>query len=94
MDKTLSTLSKSYYLLKKLQAIRPVTLLKSDSNTDFSCKYCEIFKNTYFEEHLHTNTSEVTLGNDTLGRFSGQSLSRPSWLNNATKIPVAFKPER
>ena len=20
----------------------------------FSCKYCEIFKNTYFEEHLRT----------------------------------------
>ena len=24
----------------------------------FCCKFCEIFKNTYFEEHLRTATSE------------------------------------
>ena len=26
----------------------------------FSCEYCEIFKNTYFEEHLQTTTSECS----------------------------------
>ena len=30
----------------------------------FSCEYWEIFKNTYFEEHLHTAASEVTLGSE------------------------------
>ena len=33
----------------------------------FSCEYCEISKSTYFEEHLHTADSEVTLGIDCLG---------------------------
>ena len=33
----------------------------------FSCEYCEISKNTYFEEHLRTADSEVTLGSDCLG---------------------------
>ena len=29
-------------------------MLKRDSNTGGSSEYCEIFKNTYFEEHLPT----------------------------------------
>ena len=33
----------------------------------FSCEYCEISKNIYFEEHLRTAASEVTLGSDYLG---------------------------
>ena len=28
------------------------SLLKRDSNTGVFCEYCEIFRNTYFEEHL------------------------------------------
>ena len=32
-----------------------------------SCEYCEISKNTYFEEHQRTAESEVTLGGDYLG---------------------------
>ena len=31
---------------------KPATLLKRDSNTGLSCEYCQIFKNTYFEEQL------------------------------------------
>ena len=27
----------------------------------FSCEYCEIFKNIYFEEHLPTTASENQL---------------------------------
>ena len=27
------------------------TLLKRDSNTDISCEYHEMFKNTYFKDH-------------------------------------------
>ena len=30
----------------------PATLLKGDSKQVFTCQYCEIFKETYFEEHL------------------------------------------
>ena len=33
----------------------------------FSCEYCEISKDTCFEEHLPTAVSEVTLGSDCLG---------------------------
>ena len=33
------------------------TLLKRDFNTDISCEYYEIFKNTYFKEHLGTTAS-------------------------------------
>ena len=40
--------------LTKLQTWRSVTLLKRDSNTGVSCEYCEIRKNTYFEEHMRT----------------------------------------
>ena len=43
--------------LIKLQQIRPESLLKVGSNTDVSCEICEIFKNTYFEEHLPTDAS-------------------------------------
>ena len=46
-------------LLIKLQAVRPANLLKRDSNTVLSCEYCEIFKNTYFEEHLRTSASVI-----------------------------------
>ena len=35
----------------------------------FSFEYCEISRNTYFEEHLRTAASEVTLGTDCLGLF-------------------------
>ena len=38
--------------LIKLQAFRPVTFLKRDSNTGVSCEYCKIFKNSFFMEHL------------------------------------------
>ena len=39
------------------EGCRPVTLLKTGRNTLFSSEYSEIFKNTYFEEHLLTATS-------------------------------------
>ena len=44
--------------LIKLQAFRPGTFLKRDSNTVFSCEIREIYKNTYFEEQLRTTASE------------------------------------
>ena len=27
----------------------------------FACEYCEIFKNIYFEEHIQTNASELSV---------------------------------
>ena len=30
----------------------------------FYCEYRKISNNTYFEEHLHTPASEVTVGSD------------------------------
>ena len=38
----------------KLQALRPATLLKSDSTIGAFCEFCEIFKKTYFVEYLWT----------------------------------------
>ena len=38
--------------LIKLQAFRPVTLLKRKPNQVFSCEICEMFKNTFFTEHI------------------------------------------
>ena len=43
---------------KKLQARWSVALLKRDFNTGVFCKDCEVFKNTYFEEHLPTAASD------------------------------------
>ena len=40
--------------LIKLLAFRPATLLKKTSIQVFSCEYCEIFQNTYFEKHFRT----------------------------------------
>ena len=45
--------------LIKMQAFRAPALLKRDSNTGVFCKHWEIFKNTYFEEHLRTAASEI-----------------------------------
>ena len=44
----------------------------------FSCEYCKISKSNYFEEHLHTAASEVTLGSDCLGRSFWTVASKPS----------------
>ena len=47
-------------LLIDLQASRPATFLKRDSNTPmFSCEYCKIFKNNYFDKNLRTTASAV-----------------------------------
>ena len=59
----------------------------------FSYEYWEISKNTYFEEHLCTASSEMTLESDCLGLSFWRVAFKASWLNNITKIPVAFKPE-
>ena len=55
--------------LIKLQVIRPAALLKRDSNTNVSCEYCEIFRNTYFEEHLQTAAFEIFQEKVELKRF-------------------------
>ena len=41
-----------------MQAFRPPALLKRDSNTDVFREHWEIFKNTYFEQHLRMAASE------------------------------------
>ena len=39
------------------KAVRTCNFIKKDSNTGFYCEYCELFKNTYFQEHLRTAAS-------------------------------------
>ena len=43
----------------KLQTSRPVNFLKRTQAQVRSCKYCEIFKNTYFEKHLRTTCFDI-----------------------------------
>ena len=58
----------------------------------FSCGYYEMFKDTYFEEHLRTAASEVTLGSDCLGlSFWTAAFKTILRLGNITNIPAAFK---
>ena len=80
------------YLLELLKVILQL-YYKETPTQMFSCKCLKISKNTCLEKHLRTAASEVTLGIDCLGFLSGPSLSKPYWLINITKIPVAFKPE-
>ena len=40
------------------ESFRPATFLKRDSNTGVFLWICEIFKSTYFEEHLLTAASD------------------------------------
>ena len=42
----------------KIQAWRSATFLKKTPAQGFSCECCEIFKNTYLEEHLRRPASE------------------------------------
>ena len=60
----------------------------------FSCEYCETSKNNYFEEQ-NKAASEMTEMTEVIAQdfLSGKSLSKPSCLNNTTKMPVTFKPE-
>ena len=54
----------------KLQTLRLQGLQLYEKQTPtqtFSCEYFKIFQITYFEEHMHTATSEVTLESDCLG---------------------------
>ena len=45
-----------------LELLLSLTLLKKTPTEAFY--YCKIFKNTYFEEHLRTAASELTLESD------------------------------
>ena len=59
--------TKTLFLIKKKRlkgATGGVFIIK---RLQHRCFPANIFKSTYFEEHLHTATSEVTLGSDCLG---------------------------
>ena len=45
------------FIKKRLQHRATLNKLKIN-NKSFSYEYCEIFKNTYFEEHLETTASD------------------------------------
>ena len=56
------------------KVFRPARLSKGTPTQVFSCEYCEIFKNTYFEEDLSTAasdffTSEVIRSSLRLSKF-------------------------
>ena len=41
-------------LFNKAAAFQACNFIRKKLRHRFSCDYCEIFKNTYFEEHLRT----------------------------------------
>ena len=47
-------------VLNKVAQSKACTFIKNTTTQMFSCEYCEISKNTHFEEHLRTAASEVT----------------------------------
>ena len=49
-------------LFNKVAAFWPATLLKETPTQVFSFEYCDIIKNTYFEEHLRTLVPEMMYG--------------------------------
>ena len=61
-EETIGGISRKKLFIKISQysqeSCRLATLLKTDSNTGIFPEYCEIFKNTYFEEHLLAAASD------------------------------------
>ena len=50
-------------LFNKVTGLQPATFQKKETTTQvFSCVVCEIFKDTYFEEHLPA-AAEFSQGN-------------------------------
>ena len=49
-------------LFNKVAALWPATLLKETPREVFSFEYCDIVKNTCFEEHLRTQVPEMMYG--------------------------------
>ena len=63
--------------MKKLfykTSLKHATLFKKETPTQmFSCEYCEIFKSTYFDEHLRTAASKeykILIVTNTCFRYS------------------------
>ena len=58
-------------LFNKVAGLQPATFLKRDSTQAFSYEVCEIFKNTYFEEHLRlTAVEQLPLNSYTITNFN------------------------
>ena len=69
--------------LIRLQVFRIATLLKRDSNTGDSCNYCDIFKNSFFIEHLQWLLLNVTVVSSSLSSLSrsasASSITTAQW---------------
>ena len=49
-------------VFNKVAGLRSATLLKKETLAQvFSCEFCEIFKNTFFTEHIWTTASVYTI---------------------------------
>ena len=47
-------------LFNKVKGLQARNFIKKETPAQvISCEYCEIFKNTYFEEHLQTAVSKT-----------------------------------
>ena len=53
------------HLCRRLLLIKLQACVRKETPTQvFSCEYCEIFKNTYFEEHLRTAVLYFIISNN------------------------------
>ena len=46
-------------VFNKSAGLQVYNFIKDSLQMVYFCKYCEIFKNTYFKEHLQTTASAV-----------------------------------
>ena len=56
-------------LFNKVAGLQVCNFIKKETLAQvFSCEFCEIFKNTYFEEHLQTAASNSFFQEDVYGQ--------------------------
>ena len=64
-------------ILKKLQFWGPATLLKKVPTQLFSCKFCDLFKNTCFKERLRTAGSKTLVRGFLVNKVASLMAWRP-----------------
>ena len=75
------------FFLIKLKVWRPATLLRKTAAQVFSCDICEIFKNTYFEEHLRAAaTAKIVFSKNCRNCFALCHFMRSSLLQQTQSL--------
>ena len=74
-------------LLSKVAGLQALNFIKQRlQHRFFSCKYFEIFKNTYLEEHLQTAASGATIFRISANDLTFQRPMFPSYRNQSIDL--------